>query len=104
MTMKEFQKIQKEKEKAAERIIAKMEIRETNNIIAIGNINGYCDYKEYGCYLIASLRIFPERTLFSNQIISEYNREDLKQFVLFLLSRHKEEKIKLILWREKKND
>lgn len=104
MTMKEFQKIQKEKEKAAERIIKKMKVMYTNNILIAGEIGAYTNYGNGITSLTASLRAIPEKYIFSDEIISEYNRTDLKQFVLFLLTRNKEEEILLVFWKEKKND
>lgn len=90
---------EKKLEKAAERLIKNMKIKDSKGYMH-NEIAAYWKYDENFCSLIGSLRAIPERGIFTDQIFSEYNRNDLKEFVKFILKIRKENEIELIFWKE----
>lgn len=107
MTMKEFQKIQKEKEKAAERLIKKMKTKVAPDYHLSDVITCYVNHG-YGGYYFAEWKIQAEYGLFPKSIepwvpniLNEINPYKLKRFVMYCLSDNKEENIELIHWIKK---
>ena len=94
---------EKKLEAAAERLIKKMQIKDSKGY-RTDEIRAYWRYWEDNLVLIAALNAVPERGLFTDQIFSEYNRHDLKEFVKFILKIRKEEEIQLIFYKEMKNE
>jgi len=93
---------EKKLEAAAERLIKKMRTEEPHIYIQEGYIYAYNKYMENHSILIGTLLCIPERMYFSDKIISEYNRRDLKEFVKFLLKIRQEKDIELIHYRKEK--
>ena len=109
MTIKEYQKIRKEKEAAAERLIKKMETKTAPDFRIPDRITCYVNHG-FGGYFFAEWEIQKEYGIFPKSIEpwipdikNEIHPEKLKRFVMYCLEENKEENIELIRWIKKEN-